>query len=275
MAEAHGRGVRSLGDIRAALAWLDPHLSGVRLNQITGEMCRQIQQARVADGVAPASVNRTMEVLRAVLNAAKGWGWIDSAPVVLMLAEPRRRVRWLTREEADRVIRELPPHLAAMARFTLATGLRESNVTGLRWSQIDMGRRTAWIHGDEIKTGKALAVPLNDEAVAVLREQVGQHQEFVFIYNGHPVTKANNHAWRKALRRARITDFRWHDLRHTWASWHVQQGTPLHVLMELGGWSDYSMVLRYAHLGGQHLQEWAAQVSKPNWQPKGKTNASK
>ena len=84
----------------------------------------------------------------------------------------------------------------------------------------------------------------------------------VFTYKGRPVTKANNHAWRKALVRAGIKNFRWHDLRQTWASWHVQQGTPLHVLQELGGWSDYEMVRRYAHLSVAHLAEYADSLSK-------------
>ena len=60
---------------------------------------------------------------------------------------------------------------------------------------------------------------------------------------------------------AEIEDFRWHDLRHTWASWHVQSGTSLQELKELGGWSCYEMVLRYAHLGGDHLKEAANRVS--------------
>jgi integrase len=76
---------------------------------------------------------------------------------------------------------------------------------------------------------------------------------YVFTYKGKPVTRCNNHAWRKALIRAGIEDFRWHDLRHTWASWHVQNGTPLHELQQLGGWSNYETVLRYAHLSSEHL----------------------
>ena len=174
-----------------------------------------------------------------------------------MLTQPKRRVRWLTREEAERLLAELPDHLAAMARFTLATGLREANVVGLEWSQVDLGRRCAWVHADQAKARKAIPVPLNEEAVLVLRQQTGKHSSRVFTYKGLPVTKANNHAWRKALARARIEDFRWHDLRHTWASWHVQQGTPLHVLQELGGWSSYAMVRRYAHLSVKHLAEYA------------------
>lgn len=78
---------------------------------------------------------------------------------------------------------------------------------------------------------------------------------------GKAVTRANNHAWRKSLERAEIYNFRWHDLRHTWASWHVQKGTPLNVLKELGGWSDLKMVMNYAHLSSNHLREYANNAS--------------
>ena len=71
----------------------------------------------------------------------------------------------------------------------------------------------------------------------------------------------NNAAWNKALKRAGIEDFKWHDLRHTWASWHVQAGTPLHVLQELGGWESAEMVRRYAHLSSEHLAEYVDRLS--------------
>ena len=89
------------------------------------------------------------------------------------------------------------------------------------------------------------------------------HASAVFTYGGKPVTRANNHAWRKALVRAGISNFRWHDLRHTWASWHIQQGTPLNVLQELGGWSDPQMVRRYAHWSVEHLVSYADTLSGP------------
>src|SRR3954469_22025880 len=96
-------------------------------------------------------------------------------PKVRMLPEPKRRVRWLNREEADRLVAALPEHLAAMARFSLETGLRRSNVTGLEWSQVDLARRTAWIHPDQAKGKKAIAVPLSATAVALIRAQTGKH----------------------------------------------------------------------------------------------------
>lgn len=79
---------------------------------------------------------------------------------------------------------------------------------------------------------------------------------WVFAKAGRPMHQTSTHAWREALIKAGINDFCWHDLRHTWASWHVQNGTPLHVLQELGGWSSLKMVQRYAHLSGEHLRHW-------------------
>ena len=85
----------------------------------------------------------------------------------------------------------------------------------------------------------------------------------VFTYQGKPVGSCNTKAWRAALKRAGIENFRWHDLRHTWASWHIQQGTPVHVLQELGGWSDIRMVQQYAHLAPEHLAQYAERLSAP------------
>lgn len=124
-----------------------------------------------------------------------------------------------------------------------------------------MQRKVAWIHPDQAKAKKAIGIPLNAEAIDVIRKQIGQHSTHVFCYLGNPVKKAGGNAWKKALKRAGIKDFRWHDLRHTWASWHVQSGTPLNILQELGGWSSYDMVLRYAHLAPEHLAQYASNIS--------------
>jgi len=120
---------------------------------------------------------------------------------------------------------------------------------------------SAWIHADQAKGGKAIPVPLNSEALAVVREQIGRNPTVVFTFDGRPILQPNTKAWRKALMRAGIDDFRWHDLRHTWASWHVQAGTPLHILRELGGWETPAMVRRYAHLAPEHLAEHAVRIS--------------
>ncbi|NIB41453.1 hypothetical protein HBA55_17750 [Pseudomaricurvus alkylphenolicus] len=100
----------------------------------------QTIKAKLAEGVKNATVNRLLEVIRAILKKARtDWKWIDKATTYIpMLPEPKRRVRWLTHEEADRLLEEL--------RFTLATGLREANVTQLQWSQVDMNRSCPNLH---------------------------------------------------------------------------------------------------------------------------------
>ena len=89
----------------------------------------------------------------------------------------------------------------------------------------------------------------------------GNSLTHVFCYKGKPISFVNNNAWRAALKRAGIQDFRWHDLRHTWASWHAQNGTPLNVLQELGGWESVEMVRRYAHLNSDHLSVYAKSMT--------------
>lgn len=74
---------------------------------------------------------------------------------------------------------------------------------------------------------------------------------------GRLLNDPNNRAWRQALEKAGIEDFRWHDLRHRWASWHIQNGTPLYVLKKLGGWKTLVMVERYAHLLPENLARYA------------------
>ncbi len=253
---------KTLSTDKGYLVFADQYLGDLYLDQINRQVTEKIITAKLATNVQPATVNRMMEVIRAILNkCVKEWEWLDRTPYVRMLKEPNSRIRWITSIEAEQLFSELPTHIEAMARFSLATGLRESNVTGLEWSQVDLTRRVAWIHADQSKSKKAIGVPLNNEAVVVLRNQLGKHKKRVFTYGDRPIAKANTKAWRKALVRAGIENFRWHDLRHTWASWHVQNGTPLHILQELGGWSDVRMVQRYAHLAPEHLAGYAGNIS--------------
>ena len=242
----------------AHLRWLDRHLGGKQLEEINRNVIDRLTDVRLAEGVSNATVNRMLEVVRVILRrCANQWEWLDRAPHIRMLKEPTRRVRFLTREEAQTLLSELPEHLSEMVAFSLATGLRKANVTGLQWTQVDLVRRLAWVHPDQAKARRAIAVPLNDEAVATIRRQIGKHLTHVFSYKGKPITQVNTKAWYAALKRAGIENFRWHDLRHTWASWHVQNGTPLHALQELGGWESVEMVRRYAHFSAEHLAPYA------------------
>ena len=255
--------IRTIDETIRCIDWLVGQIGDVRLVEIEPAMIDRLILFRQEQGNVNATINRFMEKLRAILTKAVEWQWIITAPKVRLLKMPKNRIRWIREDEAKRLLTELPSHLRAMAAFTLATGLRESNVTGLEWSQVDLGRRVAWIHPDQFKTGNALGVPLNDDAISIIRGELGKHLTQVFTYKGKPVSRCNNHAWRKALVRAGIENFRWHDLRHTWASWHVMAGTPLHVLQQLGGWKSYDMVLRYAHLSPEHLAGYANAIAAP------------
>ena len=260
-------GKKSLDDDRAHLRWLDPHLRGLTLDQINRDVIdrlvtlrrepREIRRLRgTVEVVAPqpATINRMLAVLRAILRRAeRDWEWLTKAPAVRLLPEPKRRVRWLRPEEAARLLAELPEHQRDVMLFELETGLRQGNVRGLKWSQVDMARQCAWIHAEEAKGGVAIPVPLTRQAIAVMERQIGKHPDYVFTYQGRPIGQLNTRAWQQALQRAGIANFRWHDLRHTWASWHAQSGTPQHVLQELGGWQSPEMVRRYAHLSGESL----------------------
>ena len=98
-------------------------------------------------------------------------------------------------------------------------------------------------------------------AASATTKRAPEFVDSVFVHHGKPVYQTVTAAWRKALERAGIRDFRWHDLRHTWASWYVQRGTPLQVLKELGGWETMEMVQRYAALSADHLAQWVTPLT--------------
>ncbi len=248
----------SIEDDKEKLRWLDRYLAGRELESINRALIDAITEAKQVEGCSNATVNRTLALLRAILRkCARDWEWLDRVPAVRLLKEPTRRIRTLSRVQARTLLQELPQHLRDISTFALATGLRAGNVTGLTWEQVDLSRRHAWVHPDQAKARRAIAVPLNDTAVEVLKAQRGKHPTWVFTYHGERIRQVSTRAWYRALARAGIRDFRWHDLRHAWASWHVQSGTPLFALQELGGWETEKMVRRYAHLAAEHLAPYA------------------
>ncbi|WP_256206155.1 tyrosine-type recombinase/integrase [Nitrosomonas oligotropha] len=241
----------------AKINWLQQFFRGKYLDELTRDVIAGIGELKRKE-TSPATANRLLALIRSILRrAALDWEWIDKPPVIKLYREAKRRVRYLSATQASILIQELPQHLGDMVTFSLATGLRRSNVTKLEWSQVDMQRNVAWIHGDQAKAGKPIHVTLNATAIAVLTRQIGKHPRSVFSYKGKPITQVNTKAWYKALKRAGIEDFRWHDLRHTWASWLTQNGVPLNVIQEMGAWESAEMVRRYAHLAPEQFAQHA------------------
>jgi integrase len=203
-----------------------------------------------------------LALIRSILIRARDeWEWIEKAPKIRLYKETNDRERALTNVEAKLLLNELPEHQRETVLFALATGLRQSNVVKLEWSRVNLELRHAWVKASNSKNGKPIAIPLNDIAVEILQRQIGKHSTNVFTYKGMPFKAANTKAWKLALKRAGIENFRWHDLRHTWATWQRQAGTPTHELQRLGGWKTSAMVERYAHLAPDQLAHAASRLN--------------
>lgn len=246
----------------AKLKWLHPILGELMLDEITLDVIARIKAARLKElGKSSSTTNRFLALVRAILKrAVDEWDWLGKAPKVKLFKALEGRIRFITPGQVQALLRELPAHQQDMVLFALQTGLRQSNVVKLEWSQINLEQGHMWVNAAQSKNRKPIAVPLNREALAVLHRQLGKHPARVFTFAGKPIANANTRAWRNALKRAGIEDFRWHDLRHTWASWHRMQGTPTHELQQLGGWKTGAMVERYAHLAPDHLANAAGRL---------------
>lgn len=214
---------------------------------------------------ANSTKNRYIALVRAILNSCvKDWDMMDEKIYLKQFKEPKKRIRWLRIEEASRLLdclQELAPYMATMAKFNLATGLRLHNIFSLKWNQIDMQNQTCQYYADEMKSGSPFDLALNAIAMEVLDQQRGLHDQYVFVnMKFKPVKRLNYKIWVKALEAENIKDFRWHDLRHTWASWLVQNGVSLYELKEMGGWQSLDLVQKYAHLDNDHLHTHAAKI---------------
>jgi integrase len=229
------------------------------LDQINGDVIWSIVQGEFKKGIKPATVNRYLATVRSLLRMARDeWQWIDSIPKVRMLGGEVERDRWLTREEADRCSGAV---LNTWRRWCVLHWQRLpcSGDIGLEWDRVDLDRQDRL--DESTKNGTPRGVPLNRDAIAVLREQIGKHSRCCFTYQSEPIKRnVTNNAWYTAVKKAGLEDFRFHDLRHTWASWHRQAGTSCDELKELGGWKTRSMVDRYAKFATEHLTNAASRI---------------
>ena len=230
---------------RELLEWLKPDLGEQPVSAIAdGDVLEELRKNGLTDGWSRSTVDRMMRTVRAVLRACVRWRYLESIPHVPMYGEPESEPRFLTEAQFKRLCDELPEHLALAAKFAVLTLLRMRAQSGLKWDRVDLRGRRAWVPRGQMKGGKTFGFSLSDEAVKVLRKARRLIPgELVFGQ-----ANLNTEAFRAAARRAGIEGLRWHDLRHTGASWAVQRGGALTELMTLGDWKSYRMVLRYAHL---------------------------
>lgn len=240
-------------------AWFSETMARLPLSAINQDVVKAARD-KLAETRAPATVNRYMAVLRTVLRAAVGWGWIQYAPKIVIPKLEDSEPRFITREQFSVLLEHLPPHFQPIAKFAVLTGLRTKNIRELTWGKVSLERAHLWVGSVSMKGGRALGVALSEDAVAVLRgiERVAG-QDRVFLYEGAPLRQAfGKRTWRKACKKSGLEGFRFHDLRHTWASWMMQEGVPAYAIQSLGGWASPKMVERYAHLSPDHLKQYAA-----------------
>jgi integrase len=242
---------RSIELDRLKLAHFNATFASIPLSSVTADMVEDCCQR----GQTPATRNRYRALARAILRAAeREWEWIDRAPFIRMEAENNARDKCLTREQLSALLDALPASYAPIVRFAVLTGLRRANVLELDWSAVNLDAATVVVSSDDSKSGKRIVVPLNAQAVAVLAA-LPHREGRVFA------TPVSYRVWQTACRKAGLEDFRFHDLRHTWASWHAMAGTDMQVLQRLGGWSSPAMLQRYVSLAPAHLATAAERVT--------------
>jgi integrase len=202
---------------------------------------------RLLTNVKPASVNRELACLKFMFSLAKKWKLVDENPVkeVKLFQEQKIEMHILDKDETDRLIHCSAHHLKPILIVALNTGMRKGEILNLRWNDIDFDRYFIFIR--ETKSGRSRKVPMNYLVLEALNS-LKRESEYVF-YN--PETKKRikdvKTAFKAACRRAGIKDLRFHDLRHTAATYMVTGGVDLVTVAEILGHTDIKMTMRYAH----------------------------
>ena len=216
---------------------------------------------RTGRQLGPGSVNLELSMLRGLLNlAADEWGYLDRAPRVRMNPQPEGRLRYLSDDEATRLLAECrragehanptwrSPELYTIVVVALNTGMRLAEVLGLEWQRVDFARGVIWL--EKTKTDRRREISLSRDAYNVLAaRRAAQRVGRVFT------TRSIRTAFHGACERAGVKDFHFHDLRHTFASWLTMAGRPLKEVQELLGHSSITMTERYAHLAPERLRD--------------------
>ena len=239
--------------------------SGTLLKDVTTANIEQMKLQRLDnDKVAKATVDKNVAVAKSFFNWCMIQGLTNANPVkkVKLFHEDNERVRFLDPDaEYPKLLVEArngPWYLEPIIVLDVNTGLRRRNILDLRWDQVDFKRRLIRIES-RTKNGRPHNLPLNDTAFQKLKElhQKTAAYPYVFVhlegqFEGQPITDIKN-AFNGAVDRAKIRNFRFHDLRHTFCSWLAISGVPLTAIQKLAGHASIKMTLRYAHLSPRYL----------------------
>jgi len=250
---------RSMRQYKGYIKNLRPFFGDHLLSEITPSVVNEYKMKRRKDGVGPASINRELAILKNAFNIAlKQWGWVRENPVtrIPMEKEPKDRVRYLTDQEFERLHNACPDWLKPIVLIARHTGMRKENILSLRWEQVDLFRRVIYL--EHTKNDERLGIPLNDTMMGLFKRlSKVRHIKSSYVLchkNGKRFIEVKT-SFQAALREAEIEDFRFHDLRHCFASALVQRGVDLYQVQKLMGHKDGKMTQRYAHLAAENLRD--------------------
>lgn len=255
---AQSRSKRSIAVIKWHVQLLARYIGKLEPQQIHDATLEPFIQDRLSQGASATTINRTLEVVRTILNRAArsyrdadGRPWLDAIPpLISMLPEDPRLPYPLSWEEQDRLFRRLPTHLARMALFAINTGLRQSNLCGLQWTWEvavpEIARSVFVIPAEAFKTKRPHVAILNDVAWSIIKAQRGLHPIWVFPFHGKRMSRMNNNGWRLARRNAGLPLVRVHDLRHSFGARLRAAGVSAEDREALLGHANHSMAGHYA-----------------------------
>ncbi len=220
-------------------------------------------------GKAASTINHRITFLKHSLTMAKRWNYVRHNPLsdIKRLTEPPGRLVYLKPEELERLIAELPEYQRPIVIMAAHTGMRRGEIFSLTWEQVNLAQRVATL--PRTKNQEVRGVPLNLTVVELLRDLMrerarrGYTSPFVFV---NPLTADRwrdlGRAFRQAVKRANLEGMRFHDLRHTAASWMVMSGVDLLTVADILGHKDTRMTERYSHLSPAHRLNAVAALDK-------------
>ena len=219
-------------------------------------------------GLTVAYANRLVVIAKIMFNKALDWELATEEAVrrvkkVKLLKGENKRLRYLTEEEAERLVECCEPsYLRPIVVTALNTGMRKSEIFNLTWDRVDFRNRVILL--DMTKNGERSEIPINDTLYKTLSGLVRNVKTYYVFYNPDTLKKYDNlkRSWATALKKSHILDFRFHDLRHTFASRLVMAGVDLTTVKELLGHKDIKMTLRYSHLSQAHIRDAVSVLDK-------------
>lgn len=267
--------INSQKDQKKQLLWWANSIGYLSLADVTPAIIAE-QRDKLAKGKTvrgdrtPATVNRYLAVLSHLFTiAVKEWGWAHENPLfkVTRLKEPRGRVRFLSDDERTHLLEACKKSesecLYTVVVLALSTGARKMEILGLKWQDVDLARGVITLQ--ETKNGERRVLILTSLALELMKQHAKirtLHCDYVFPAKSFNKPIDLTTPWETALKRADIKDFRFHDLRHSAASYLAMNGASLAEIAEILGHKTLSMVKRYSHLSEAHTSKVVARMNK-------------